>query len=667
MFNGLFRSSESTSGHQTELDAIASALLYLVVAVVPLAVFPSALDQSFAIKYLLLKVVVLVLVGLFVAKLLIEGAKIKLTGLEFPAIVLLILILISTRQSVHLPTSLNGAYLRYDGLYSYLIYVGLFFFAVQFLSQRERLENFLKLGVVAAWLVAVYGTFQYFGIDFMPWGSTGFNTGRSFSTLGNPVTLGAYLALMLPIALGLMLEAKEPAEKVPFAIATFAIALCLVVTLSRSAWLAAAIGLAVVGIIGVRRGGANIRTMVLTGTAVLVLALLALVLLGPPTLVSKFTEVVSGGGSVYTRLLMWQISLKLIAERPVFGFGPDALGLVFSRYEPLALAKMAPLEIQDNVHNAFLQLAATSGVPALLVFLALIALLLTKAIKRINTGQVSFMEIGLLGGIVAFLIASITNVTGIASSTFLWLIMGALAASWAYEAKVITPLNNIVKYSVLLLIVPAVLLATSVSVRPFLKEIALAQARVSEKSGDVVEAEKQYNNAIEYSPADSKAYRELGIMLADTGARSQSASIWLKGLSNLDRAVKVSPNDHINQLLLGQAYLYGARSFDKAFYKKAEETLDKALELRPYSFYANGMLGAIYLETDRLDKAYEKLALATSINANDPQARYYLGRYYEESGQTKQALAEYKKVLTIDPKHDRAKQAAERLSNSANQ
>ncbi len=66
--------------------------------------------------------------------------------------------------------------------------------------------------VVSATIVSFYGLLQYLGYDFFRWAEVPFELNRSFSTFGNPVLLGGYLVIILPIALALFISATKPAE-----------------------------------------------------------------------------------------------------------------------------------------------------------------------------------------------------------------------------------------------------------------------------------------------------------------------------------------------------------------------------------------------------------------------------------------------------------------------
>ncbi|MDR3108075.1 MAG: O-antigen ligase family protein [Planctomycetaceae bacterium] len=63
------------------------------------------------------------------------------------------------------------------------------------------------------------------------------------------------------------------------------------------------------------------------------------------------------------RMIYWQTSLRMIAERPVFGCGLGNFSQNYLRYKPVTASE----EIIDP-HNAFAELAACTGIPGVLLF-----------------------------------------------------------------------------------------------------------------------------------------------------------------------------------------------------------------------------------------------------------------------------------------------------------
>jgi putative inorganic carbon (HCO3(-)) transporter len=190
---------------------------------------------------------------------------------------------------------------------------------------------------------------------------------------------------------------------------SFAVGLCMVlpmlvaVTLTeRSAWVrAAAATMAVSCVITVvftfSRGG--LLTLVVVGLALLlrsrhrwvsaalvVVALAGLLALGNDRLREGYVERISTiadfeeDASAVARLEVWETCWRVFLDYPVLGVGPDNFEVVFWRYTREGTRFRV-------AHNAFLQLLTESGLPALLLFVALFAVSLWR-LERVRRGPV---------------------------------------------------------------------------------------------------------------------------------------------------------------------------------------------------------------------------------------------------------------------------------------
>ena len=98
-------------------------------------------------------------------------------------------------------------------------------------ASRRRLWVFL---LVPALPVATYSLLQRAGIDSLSWSTFGASAAeRAFASLGNPIFLGAWLAVLAPLALALLLEAW-PRRGVGQGRLTLGAALCLACLLYTS-------------------------------------------------------------------------------------------------------------------------------------------------------------------------------------------------------------------------------------------------------------------------------------------------------------------------------------------------------------------------------------------------------------------------------------------------
>ncbi|MHB8840303.1 MAG: hypothetical protein ACYC56_00715, partial [Candidatus Aquicultor sp.] len=321
----------------------------------------------------------------------------------------------------------------------------------------------------------------------------------------------------------------------------------------------------------------------------------------------------------------------------------------------------------DNVHNAFLQLALTAGIPALIAFIVMLVILFVKASREIKRSQpASPITVGLVAGIIAFLAQSLTGVTGIATSGFLWLNMGLLASTWAEPKIELKPITGFAKYPLMISVIIVAIVAIVLSMRPFIGENALGQAWLATHAGNSIAAESFYKKAIAYNPQDDKAYSSLGIMFAENGYASKNIGLWSEGMNYLKEATQLSPYNRENYTLLGLGYLYGGKAFDKRNFHYAITNLEKAAELSSNNYTTRDLLGMAYLETGHMKEAKHNLLMALRINPNDPQTHYHMGRYYEKAGHKEDALCEYSAAIMIDKNYEDAKTAYGRLIKHGN-
>jgi len=153
---------------------------------------------------------------------------------------------------------------------------------------------------------------------------------------------------------------------------TLAVAGCLVLTKSRSAYGAALLGLALLALTRAvpRR---RLRWHVLVGVmAAAIIATGLVVRLG-----GLDRQVVTEAPKSLTfRLQYWQATAAMIADHPWFGCGPGSFKSCYTRYK----LPEASEEISDP-HNFLLEVAATAGVPALAVFV-FIGVVLAVQLRR---------------------------------------------------------------------------------------------------------------------------------------------------------------------------------------------------------------------------------------------------------------------------------------------
>jgi O-antigen ligase len=224
-----------------------------------------------------------------------------------------------------------------------------FLLAVCLVTDRHRARRIIDgLGIAGA-LFALAGLGQY----LMGWGDLERRIRGPFS---HYMTFSGALLLCSLLLLARMTVAgkwRSPWRWTAFLLMQWG----LWGSLTRSAWIAAAAGITVVLALRLPR-----MLWSFLPASVLFLTL------APVPWVARALSIASPAAddSAYDRLCMARAGLRMVAERPMFGIGPQ---LVKHRYG-LYREETAPRFEVPHLHNAFLQIAAERGVFSLLAFLA---------------------------------------------------------------------------------------------------------------------------------------------------------------------------------------------------------------------------------------------------------------------------------------------------------
>ncbi len=182
----------------------------------------------------------------------------------------------------------------------------------------------------------------------------------------------------------------------------------------------------------------------------------------------------------------------------------------------------------------------------------------------------------------------------------------------------------------------------------FLNDVSFCRAAEAFKSaGDVENAMRNYQLALQYNPKNLQALMELGIYASDQGRLDEAKTHLLNAIHRSD-ASRVLPNK-IN-LVMAKAHcnlgivLAQQRHFDEAIGHCRE-----ALKLEPEYPVASRTLGALLLETGRREEGIQRLAEALRADPDDSVASCRLAEAMLKDGKPDQAVAFYQQALKRKP------------------
>jgi putative inorganic carbon (HCO3(-)) transporter len=490
------------------LETIQRWVLRAGLFLLPLAYTWNTYDRWVLPKLLLGRLLVIVLLALLVARVLVDRRLVlKRTPLDLPIAAFLASAALSTAFATNLNVAIFGIYSRYDGLLTLLTYAALFWLAVQTLEGPEDAAALLCTLVASAYVVAAVAIVQEV-VETSQQGSPG----HAYGTFGQWNVLGSFLAIGLALALWELATARSKTARLLALNAVLVIGIALVLTFSRSSWVGAGIGAAVV-VAGATSW--HSRRALLVGAAAVVSAVIlvgGLALAGGTQLESALAsraQTVVHPAEWGPRLLIWRDSLKVIASRPILGYGPDSFGLVFPRYN--AVYYHEPI---DKAHAETLQIAATQG----LVGLAAYLWLLVGFVTAVWRGRKMPGAYAVLGAFLGYQATLQVNFTALGSAFPFWIFAAAAmhfcGAVWTSN-PVRIPDEGLVPLRLGLAVLAA--LAVVGVAFPLIADVRLLGAVEADREGNAAEARNAAGQALLLSPRESVYAVEVGNIAFERG------------------------------------------------------------------------------------------------------------------------------------------------------
>lgn len=251
----------------------------------------------------------------------------------------------------------------------------------------------------------------------------------------HPNQLAALIALFLPLLISLLAAARARWQRLGLGLVTVFVAGGLALTQSRGGWLAAAAGLLALLALwaAVLPPSRARRVLALAVLAAVLLGVAGLLWVGPRTLwelwVNPPQETALGTlSTLNVRRELWPWAVTAIGDFPFTGVGLGSFRQVVFRLYPLP-----PWPDYDigHAHNIFLQTALDTGLPGLVVYVAIlfVAAAVGWRVARRDRGFRP-VSLGLLAGLVGLHVFGLADalVIGAKPALVFWLALGVLAS-----------------------------------------------------------------------------------------------------------------------------------------------------------------------------------------------------------------------------------------------
>ncbi len=303
--------------------------------------------------------------------------------------------LLATATSIVPRTSLFGSYQRAQGTYTLISFVVVFAMIAQGLRTRQQRDRLIVTIILTSLPIALYGIMQKYGLDPLSW-SSNFD-GRSGSTVGNPIFLGAYLIMVFALTFAKVAEnaqavwaARQSGSPllarvvltILYALIAVAQTVALIVTDSRGPFLGWFAGVVLFVLLMALIGRKWKWVLGTVGFGFIgVLFLIALNLPNTPLARLRALPAFDRLGNLANptgefRLFTWENAARLVlphapiqfpdgapdalnAIRPLVGYGPDAMPLVYTQVAPAS--SFSGDAGTDRSHNATWDAGVTTG------------------------------------------------------------------------------------------------------------------------------------------------------------------------------------------------------------------------------------------------------------------------------------------------------------------
>jgi O-antigen ligase len=286
--------------------------------------------------------------------------------------------------------------MAWESLTEYLKVVLMFIVLVNTVRTERRLRVLILLVLVASCVLSVSAISDYQAGRFIA------REARVGGLIGglfeNPNDLALHLVTMIPIAVGLLFATRGGARKVLYGCFAVLMTAAVIVTFSRAGFL----GIIAAGTVMMWRLARHNKALIL----VLPILVLAFVLLAPGGYSSRLS--LTTDDSAIARQDDLKHSLIVAARHPVFGLGMNNY-ILYSNHG-------------KATHNAYTQVAAELGIPALLAYL-LFLITPIKQLRRIGretmvskqNARFYYLAVGLEASLVGYMVSSF-----FASVAYLW-------------------------------------------------------------------------------------------------------------------------------------------------------------------------------------------------------------------------------------------------------
>lgn len=582
------------------------------VIVTALVATPFGLDRFLLPKLAVLTVLVVVGLGAAVMNGTIGWSR-SFTALT----VLTVALAVASALSDDPATALLGTVSRQMGVVSWVLLGGIALLgsADKQTGQIDRL--FRTLVLVGAGVAVV--TIAHAGIDGV--------SARPSSSLGSPAATGAFLAVAIVATVAAAMAGRLTERRITGAAAAVQ-AIGLLATGSRTALMAAFLGLAVVCAPAWRRRPAGARI----GSMIGCVAAVALTLLVLPAVRPNDATVQPAEASVEGRVELARMGLAAVVDRPLLGWGADqGLPAMHAHIEEGFEAKYGDDPVQDRANNVVLDVAMWGGVVAV----AAMVWFVWSVVSGLRRQREQWWAQVVAAALVAYGTHLLFGFPSAHTDATMWLLIGCATPLGLKRLRPPTWLTVVVCAVLLAIAVPS--FATGIAA-----EFWMGRAVEEEAGLDTAGAGDLFERAAEMHPSartlEVRARYELRAGYAD---RAPEVA--------LEAEQDEPSNPYLTELRVATSAEVALLNRDTALGSEVVEQARALVAQAPWDGSRHLVLGTACLAAGDLDCALAEYRTATDIVPSRAAGWSSLGRVQVQLGDIPAARVSLAKALELDP------------------
>jgi len=614
---------------EKEKDKIIWNLFFLLLIALPALIIYKYVYDFRINQAVIINVLVFVMFAFYLLLIIKKGEfSYKISPLNFPLFMFVLTAILSLLINNNL--GLNNLKENFNLLSYFLIY----FLVINNLRNKKSFYFCFKIFLIIASIVSIYLLIQYYELDPFLYDIT-----RLTSTLGNRSYVANYLALVFPINFALFLIVKKRKKKIFYETVLIINYTGIIICHTRAIWAALFFSFLFsvflifkFKIIKILKE--NKKWLILLFSLFLIITIIYSV--DNPLNRSSISATERAASafdiqdnSLRTRFLIWQSTLNMIKNKPLFGLGVGSFPLNYLYYQADFLSQK-PDYLKYNTkaaeaHNEYLQTWSEMGIIGLLFFLLFIYLFYhhsIKIIKELEKNKEKIILIGLISGITITLFHSIFNFPFHipAVSAAFWFIVGLTVVledmflKKDRNSKIIKYrriflysdnnkiIFNIFKISIMIIVIFLIItLINTLIIKPYVAEIYYF-----------------------------------------SGMRDTVDKNYEKALSNFEYSVQLDNYNGRNLHALGTTY------YNLKIYDKAEQVLQRAKNyITDVNTFYN--LGLLYSQVGLYKEAKNEFKYAVYLDPKHSKTYHNLGLLYFLEEDYDSAIEQWSKILEIDP------------------